>query len=279
MNRKQNFSSAKRGNRKTKRQRKGKSGGGYTQRATGRYHYTPAIGPKFAPKIPNELSVSLVNTDFDSHSVASGFALRRFGIVEFLAYRPLYCLELYQIYKYCRVTAVTVQLKLVNTSATVPIVLALGQCPYADSAGLTPDRAWESIGTKRSIISVQGGMDRTTMSKTFVGQDCYGQPYLDQKYWVNASQSASTTPIDADEPIGYYMISDYSGQGAFSCKIEFKMTYHLQFFDLRIPSSSIHQQDDVADFQTVTHSSAPSDKLRHREAGWIGSMPINTNRR
>jgi hypothetical protein len=203
-----------------------------------------------APKLPAEFSVSLVNTDYDSLAVAS-FATRRFGIVEFLSYRPLYCLELYQIYKYARVTAVTIELKVVNTSTTIPIVVALGQCPYADSAGLTPDRAWETPGTKRQVVSVQGGLDRATVRRTFVAQDCYGQPYLDQKYWIDVSQSASASPIDQNEPIAYYVISDMAGSGPIACKVDFKTTFHIQFFDLRIPSSSLDKDNFDSDHVSV----------------------------
>lgn len=183
--------------------------------------------------------MALVNTDYDSFTAATGFAQRRFGIVEFLAYRPLYCLELYQVWKYVRVTSVDIEFRVVNTSSTVPLVVSLGQCPFSDSGALTPDRAWETPGNVRRLVSVQGGMDRATVRKTFNAQDAYGQPYLDQKYWIDVSQSASTSPVDNNEPIAYYMISDSTGAGSFSCKIEWKITYHMQFFDLRIPSSSL----------------------------------------
>jgi len=237
-----NFS-AKR-NRKSNKTKKTVATSGYSQKATGAYHYTPRMGPIKARPIPSEFSISLVNTDYDSFANTGSYALRRFGIVEFLAYRPLYCLELYQIYKYARITAVQIELKVVNASSTTPLVLALGQCPYADSAGLTPDRAWETPGTRKQLVSVQGGMDRATIRKTFVGQNAYGQPYLDQKYWVDVSQSASTTPIDANEPIAYFMLSDYGGSGGVSARVESKITYHIQFFDLRIPSSSLETMDD-----------------------------------
>lgn len=197
------------------------------------------IGPIRAKPMPAEFSVALVNTDYDAFGPGASFVSRKFGIVEFLAYRPLYCLELYQIYKYARITAIEVELRVCNQSLTGPIVAALGMCANSDHASLTPDRAWETPGTVRRFLSVQGGMDRGSLRKTFVGQDAYGQPYLDQKYWIDVSQSASTTPVDTNEPVAYFILSDSTGVSRLQCTVEWKITYHIQFFNLRIPSSSL----------------------------------------
>jgi len=208
-----------------------------------------------AKRIPNELSVSLVNTDYDTFGVQASFVTRKFGIVEFLSYRPLYCLELYQIYKYARITAVQIELRVVNQSTSSPLMVALGFCPNADHSALTSDRAWETPGTVRRLMSVQGGMDRGVLKKTFVGQNCFGQPYLDQKYWIDVTQSASTSPVDVLEPVAYYIASSATGGAVPPCTIEWKTTYHIQFFDLRIPSSSLSQHDEqsFAEDQLETH--------------------------
>lgn len=236
--------------KKTKRPRKkAKSRGGYQQTPNPGFSFKSNIHPIRAKLIPNELSVALVNTDYDAFGPGASFVSRKFGIVEFLAYRPLYCLELYQIYKYARITAVDIEVRVCNQSLTGPIVVALGMCPNSDYAGLTPDRAWETPGTVRRFLSVQGGMDRGTVKKTFVGQDAYGQPYLDQKYWIDVSQSSSTTPVDTNEPIAYYMLSDSTGVSRLQCTVEFKITYHIQFFDLRIPSSSLEARPSEQSFE------------------------------
>lgn len=239
-----------------KRPRGGRKRGGYQQKPVGGYSFKPNIGPTRAKRIPSELSVALVNTDYDNHDISPSFVARKFGIVEFLAFRPLYCLELYQIYKYARITAVEIELRVCNKSGSDPLMMALGMCPNSDFSGLTPDRAWETPGTKRRLLSTKGGMDKGVLKKTFVGQNAYGQPYLDQKFWVDVTQSASTTPIDANEPIAYYMLSSGSGGAVPSCLIEYKTTYHIQFFDLKIPSSSI-QVDTEYSFEDEETGTRP----------------------
>lgn len=247
----QSFSSRR--NQIKPRKKRGKNGnGGYHQKAVGGYSFKPNIGPVRARRIPNEFSVALVNTDYDAFPPSGSYVSRKFGIVEFLSYRPLYCLELYQIYKYARITAVDIELRVVNQSTNTPLIAALGMCPNSDAAGLVPDRAWETPGTVRKLMSVQGGIDKCVLRKTFVGQDAYGQPYLDQKFWIDASQSASTTPVDANEPVGFYMLSSNTGTGPGACTVEFKLTYHIQFFDLRIPSSSLAKTNDEESFMDET---------------------------
>jgi hypothetical protein len=124
---------------------------------------------------------------------------------------------------------------------------ALGFTAFADSGSITPDRFWEHPTTIRKNISVQGGLDRVVLRKTFNPQQCYGQPYLDQKFWVDVSQSASTTPIDSNEPVVQYMLSGLDGGNMGTCYIDWKIKYHIQFFDLRTPSSSLNVQDDITD--------------------------------
>jgi hypothetical protein len=202
--------------------------------------------------MPTEFSVSLCNTDYDFFSTGTSYSIRKFGLVEFLAYRPLYCLELYQIYKYARITAVDFELRVNNTSTTIPLMAAIGFVSNADAAAMTPDRFWERPTTTRKNMSVQGGMDKVVLRKTFVPQDCYGQPYLDQKFWVDVSQSASTTPIDANEPVILYVLSGLDGGNMGSCYVDWKIRYHVQFFDLRTPSSSLEKMD--IEFETLSQA-------------------------
>jgi hypothetical protein len=236
---------AKKATRKRKRT-------GYNQRPSGMYHFVPAIGPTRANPIPSEFSVALCNTDYDYFATGTSYSIRRFGMVEFLSYRPLYCLELYQIYKYARITAVDFELRVNNTSTTIPLMAAIGFASYADVAGITPDRFWERPTTIRKNISVQGGLDRVVLRKTFVPQDCYGQPYLDQKFWVDVSQSASTTPLDANEPVVLYCLSGLDGGNMGTCYVDWRIRYHIQFFDLRTPSSSLEKMD--IEFETLSQA-------------------------
>jgi len=180
-----------------------------------------------------------------------------FGLVEFLAYRPLYCLEFYAMYKYARITAVTLEVKVVNRSSTSPLIFAIGTAPYSEIATLSPDRFWEKSTTQRKQLSVLGGLDKGVLRKTFVAQDIMGQPYLDQKYWIDVTQSASTSPVDVNEPVLAYCLSDFTGTTGAVAYVNWKITYHIQFFDLKTPSSSLSTEPHNDSFRKTAREVRP----------------------
>lgn len=252
----------KRNRQRNTRKGNGKSTG-YNQKPAGMYSYKPAIGPTRALPMPRELSVALDNTDYMAFNPSSpSYVFQIFGMTEFLSYRPLYLLELYQIYKYARVTAVTFEFRVTNQSTTLPVMMAIGTSAYSDASGMTPDRFWERTTTIRKQVSVQGGLDRGVLRKTFVPQDILGQPYLDQKFWIDVSQSASTTPVDTNEPVILYCVSGLNGSGFGACTFNWKIRYHIQMFDLRTPSSSIETEfkDIEMDFDMAPHQ-MPNHKV------------------
>lgn len=235
----------------------------------GAYSYRPAVGPTRALPMPRELSVCLKNTDYMQFYPSSpSFVVQIFGMTEFLAYRPLYCLEMYQIYKYARITAVSFELRVTNQSTTIPLMMSVGTVAYSDASGITPDRFWERTTTVRKQVSVQGGIDRGVLKRTFVPQDVLGQPYLDQKYWIDVSQSASTTPVDANEPVILYCVSGLNGTGFGACTMNWDIKYHIQFFDLRTPSSSLDNRpetmDDVVVVPITTTTSKAESQLQQK---------------
>jgi len=221
--------------RRRARQRRKPKNFGY---ATGpNTNLVTSSGPSRFPKLPTSYCVSLTNTDYFQASAATAELFQILGMTEFLGYRPLYALELYSIYKYARIMRVDVEAQGVNIGAN-PIRIAIGYAAYNDVSGLTFDRFIEKAGTKVITISPQGGMDRGTLRGTFNTSQHVGA-ISDSKYWVDVTQSASSTPIDAKEPVIVMAIDNYQSSGtAFSAQINFKLTYHVNWFDLKTPASS-----------------------------------------
>lgn len=194
-------------------------------------------GPSTFPRLPTSYCVALTNTDYFQTSAASSELFQILGMTEFLGYRPLYALEMYAIYKYARILKVDVEAQGVNIGAN-PIRIAIGYASYADVSSLSFDRFIEKAGTKVITISPQGGMDRATLRTSFNTSNHLGA-IQDSKYWVDVTQSASSTPIDSREPVVVMAIDNYQSSGtAFSAQINFRLTYHVNFFDLKTPASS-----------------------------------------
>lgn len=195
------------------------------------------IGPtRFAP-LSNIHCVSLTNTDYFQASSGTSELLQTLGLVEFLGYRPLYALEFYAIYKYARVIAVDVEIFGVNIGSN-PVEIAAGNVAYNDVSGLTMDRLKEKPGTTFKMLSPIGGMDRATIRKRFVASELLGV-VPGSKYWVDVTQSASSTPIDAREQVLVLALDNYQSSGtAYSAQINWKLTYHIEWFDPKTPASS-----------------------------------------
>lgn len=261
---------ARKGVKQHRKRRGGKRSSRGNQRRGANHVLIPYVGPTRAPTMSREWSVALCNTDYDNHTTPPASYLSRvFGLVEFLSYRPLYALEFYAMYKYARVTAVTLEVKVANISTTKPLMIAIGTVPYSEASSITPDRFWEKSTTSRKQLSVQGGLDKCTLKKTFVAQTVMGQPYLDQKYWIDVTQSASTTPVDVNAPVLLYMISDLTGGGGFTAYVNWRITYHIQFFDLKTPSSSIEVESkmDAPFYKVQNKHSVLSDDFEEQPLG------------
>jgi hypothetical protein len=233
-----NLFRSKTGKKNTKSRKGNKRTRGVGQTSKPGHVYSVNSGPVFAPLMPKEFSVALVDRQqIQINGIPAGSVTgyqNVYGLLEFLNKRPLYSNELYLLYKFCRVTAVTYHFEVVNTGLT-PIEILFTVCPYVDAV-VPPTQAQigEKPGVVRHIISPQGGMDRRSLTKTCRAEDWFGNPYFTRDYWVNAAQSVSVTPLDVEEPVGLFCVANLSATVIASATIVSKTTYHLQFFDLEL---------------------------------------------
>jgi hypothetical protein len=202
------------------------------------YSYSVRTGPVRAPPIPAEFSVSLSDY-WDANVVAAtDQTATTVGLLEFFNKRPIYSAELYAIYKYARVTAAEIEIELVSTSNN-QVQIALGHVPYEDVAGLTISRLVQVPGSIRRTVSLSGGMDKVILRKFWNVQQLIGNPAFDKTYWIDASQSTSGTPVDAKEPVIVMIVDNLvGGTTAYSCTLNWKVTYHIQFFSLEVAGES-----------------------------------------
>lgn len=183
--------------------------------------------------MPKELSVALRSYDSTSASGSATFAAS-YGLVEFLNIRPLFAAQLFTIYRYCKITAVDIDFTIVNAGA-VPLQVAVGYVPQTLAGAMTQERLTEKAGSIRRLISATGGMDRVTIRRTFNVEEVLGEPVL-SKYWFDATQSVSATPIDTNEPVISICGAPYAGN--ITASLSTVVTFHCQFFDLTVPALS-----------------------------------------
>lgn len=82
---------------------------------------------------------------------------------------PEYAPELYALYRYSRVTAVTYDFEVVNLERR-PLEVLAGILPLDEAGSATIAQIGEKPGTVRRLVSPLGGMDRAKISKRAAGQ-------------------------------------------------------------------------------------------------------------
>jgi hypothetical protein len=184
--------------------------------------------------MPTELSVALKMADETTQILAAPGNLT-YGILEFFALRPLYSAQLYQLYRYCKITAVDVNVQLVNTGAST-VEVAIGYVPQLEASTATYVRLAEKTGSLRKIISAKGGLDRVTFTRRYGVEALLGEPVL-SKYWMTNSQSLSITPLDVNEPVLSIAYRNVDGSTS-NMSTTVRITYHCQFFSLELPATS-----------------------------------------
>jgi hypothetical protein len=186
--------------------------------------------------MPKEFSVALPFTESDSSGGTPAARVRTYGLFEVLGNRPLYMAELFSIYRYCRITAVHVQMEVVNTSSTVPLRMVAATVPWNDST--TIDTLSQRPGAIVKIVGLSTGSSKAVIRKTWHTQVEQGNPVYDKTYWFDSTQSASTTPQDTQEMSIRCAIQAVDGASSFNVESVFRVIYHVQFFDLETPSAS-----------------------------------------
>jgi hypothetical protein len=158
--------------------------------------------------------------------------LTSFGLLEFLSSVPGYTNKLYDMYKWCKILSVEARYNIANTS-TNPVQFVAAVIPNNSTLGLTIDRAAEVAGSTVRLLSAQGGLDKVEIVKQYNTQTMVGSKTA-EKYWVNAAQAASSTPIETEEPIMFLMAQPLISVN-WTTQVVVDITYHVEFFDLNAP--------------------------------------------
>jgi hypothetical protein len=197
--------------------------------------------------MPSEMQMALRHRDTDIRVDYNLPSYRTFGLFEFLTHQPMYSRILYQLYKFARITAVNVKMEVVNTGSTA-VTASMCVLPWIDTpAGggpvLDPQDAAEYPRSITKQVGNSTGMSKATLQRTWPAFDQLGQPVYSPDFWVTATQAASSTPVNPDQPVVYCVIDATDGTLNWSANVSYTLTFHVQWFNLE--RDTLDELEDV----------------------------------
>lgn len=187
--------------------------------------------PIFASPLPNELSVALRSTQFYSRAAASTYSKYNNGMMELLGAAPGYSAQLYQIYKYARVTAVSIRVEIQNES-TQSLLAVLAPCAYSDISAVTVNELSQIPTAINRTVGPTAGFSRCVVNHTYDPFYVYGQRVNTNTFFMSYSQSIAAVPLDQLSPLITLMVGPADGVSSVAFNLQLTLVYHLQYFDL-----------------------------------------------
>jgi hypothetical protein len=188
------------------------------------------------PRLPNEMRLSLRTVTNVSHAIGVAPVVYRIPILETLTglstvAAPGYMPQLYQIYRYARITAVDVKIEMQN-QGSVPLVVAIAPISYPDLSVIT----WgELADVPRAIVRTVGtntGSSALSVKSSYNPYMVLGQRINSLNYAMTISQSLASSPLDPEEPILAIAVQASDGVSAWAAVTQFDVVYHFEFFTL-----------------------------------------------
>lgn len=163
------------------------------------------------------------------------------GLFDFLGHLPEYAVEMYGLYRYCRISGVDVVLSVVGESdeanQNFSFEAALAKIPF-DQLGLAPQELKLVRGSKYSLNPVSG-MNRCKLTGHYGSFDELGNPALDRQFWQDLTEANVATPADTSRPVVAAAVRVVNSNRAF-VTVNISATYHMQWFELeynRVPNN------------------------------------------
>jgi hypothetical protein len=159
--------------------------------------------------------------------------IRTFGILEFLGDQPLYINKLYAMYRYSVVTSVSIDAVFTNHQTSGSTFFSSAIMPFSDVASTNAEEIAEMPRAKSTNVAASSGINKGRLKMSANGQRVFGAPYFTRDFWINSAQSVSATPLDSQEPVIVFAVSDFVGGNALSGQIQYRLTFNTVFFDLQ----------------------------------------------
>lgn len=217
--------------------------------------------PSRYPEFPRQLQFSSRWTQTALVDLGSTIYSRRVGLFDFLGQIPEYALEMFGLYRYCRIVGVDVHLLVAgedpdNNGQNTAYEAAMAKIPYDQSLSPSPQELRLVRGSNYGLASITGS-NRVNLRHHYGSFDELGNPVYSREFWQNATEAANTTPADPSRPVVAVAVGSTVGQrGVVS--VNLTVTYHMQWFELeynRIPTALVRAD------QSIEEISDPEPKL------------------
>lgn len=227
--------------------------------------------------LPRELSVALkyqYHDRRDSNTTPSAYV---FGLFEYLNQLPMFSTELFNMYRLCRVTAVSIKAEVINLSSTVPLILSVGTVPWSSSTStFDPYLIAERPRSVSKTVATSTGMSRSIINKTYYSFDELGNPVYDKLHYFDSAQALVSTPQDTEAPCVIVSVGAADSTSTWAGLATYTITYHVQYFELQWADFSLGQprsrivkyREDMDERHHVDDDHSDSE-FERRSARWV----------
>jgi len=201
--------------------------------------------------LPHEFQISLKRTATDERTGGQTTqAATKWPLLEFNGVLPLFAAELYQIYRFCRITAIHLQMEVVNTSSTQPLTCVMCVLPLVRVNAITDPRGMSDIpNALTKQVGLSTGFSRVVLNKTFVAQKELGQSIHSGSEFTQTYSEALSAASQDDFPSIYAGVIASSTGGNWTGIIKYVATYHLEFSEY--DTSNLTKKQGIVDSQRV----------------------------
>jgi len=194
---------------------------------------SPHVRATYQP-LPRELSVALKYQYHDRRDANTTPSAYVFGLFEYLNQKPMFSSELFNMYRLCRVTAVTIKAEVINLSSTVPLIISVGTVPWSSSTStFDPYLIAERPRAMSKTVATSTGMSRSIITKTYYSFDELGNPAYDKSHYFDSVQAGVSTPQDQEAPCVIVSVGAADAVSTWAGLATYTVTYHVQYFELQ----------------------------------------------
>ena len=195
--------------------------------------------PARFPAFPRQLQFHSSWNSVTDVELNTGYSYtERVGLFDFINKQPMYSQTMYSIYRYCRISAVAVDLEVApeytGTGRQNSIEAVLAPIPNAQALASPAMTDLRSVRDNRYVLCPSFGANKIRLRGTWNSFDQLGNPTYTRDTWQTVTQAASTS-IDIDHPVIYVRVSSV-GMDTQPVSIKLTVTYHMQWFDLEFVS-------------------------------------------
>lgn len=178
------------------------------------------------------MKVAIRSRTYETATSSASPFYYKYGLVEFLGLPGSYSDSLYGLYNLAIIHACRITLRLVNMGSE-PLILVVAPLPHSWTSG-SPTLS-ELLDQPRSIRKTCGastGKDTVSVSSAHTVRSLLGKEFNIAAYQITSTQAASTTPLNANEPVWTVGLSAFNALTAISFRLEVELEFSSEFYSL-----------------------------------------------